>query len=153
MILERCVAMNKILSLFGYFWTAFCQIVTGVLCVTTLYILVFWGHNIELGIEILWQILLVSAICTLGCFFLYCPQHELSKMGFLCRICVLFVYINCIVLGSGSYFQWFYFSNWKMVAGMEFCIILVFAATILFSFCNGKKQADTMNEKLRERQG
>lgn len=144
--------MNKLFRILHYLWNAYSWIVTGVTCATAIYIMVFWGSDANLGVEILWQILLVSAVCSLGSLILYNEKTEFSKKEMLIRCCVLFAYVDIIVLTCGFHFHWFYFSNWKMVAGMELCIIAVFAGTIALSSLAAQKEADTMNKKLRERQ-
>lgn len=144
--------MSKLFELLHYFFTLFCWIVTSVTCATTLYIYVFWGKNTLLNVDILWQILLVSAVCALESFVLYSPNGELPKKEFLYRTCGLFAFINFTVLCFGWYFQWFSFSDWKMIAGMELCIVAVFVSVMLLSCYNDQKQASDMNEKLKERQ-
>lgn len=141
--------MNKILH---FLWSSFSSIVTGITCVATVFILTFWGTKVSLGVEILWQILLVSAICSLGSLILYNENNEFSKKQMLFRLCLLFAYVDIITLGFGYYFHWFYFSSWRMVAGMELCVIAVFVGTIYISSLTAQKEADTINAKLRERE-
>lgn len=143
--------MNKLFRILHYLWNVFSWIATGVTCVTAIYIMIFWGADTNIGVELLWQILLVSAVCSLGSLILYNEKKEFSKKEMLVRCCLLFAYVDIIVLTCGFYFQWFYFSSWKMVAGMELCIIAVFAVTMGFSSLAAKKEADAMNKKLRER--
>lgn len=143
--------MNKLFRILHYLWNVFSWIVTGVTCVTAIYIIVFWGTDVKLGVEILWQILLVSAICALGSLLLYNEKREFSKKEMMFRYFLTFAYVNIIVLTCGFYFQWFYLSNWKMVAGMELCIIAVFGVTMGIGVLAAQKEADTMNKKLKER--
>ncbi len=144
--------MNKLFRILHYLWNVFAWITTGVTCVTAIYIIAFWGADTSVGVEILWQILLVSAVCSLGTLILlYNEKREFSKKEMLVRCCLLFVYVDVIVLTCGFYFHWFYFSNWKMVAGMELCIIAVFVCTMTLSSLAAQKEADAMNKKLRER--
>lgn len=144
--------MNKLFRILYYLWNVFSSIVTGVTCVTAIYITAFWGAGTSIDLEILWQILLVSAVCSLGSLILlYNKKREFSKKEMLVRCCLLFVYVDIIVLTCGFYFHWFYFSNWKMVVGMELCIIAVFVSTMTLSSLAAQKEADAMNKKLRER--
>lgn len=145
------IGMNKLFRILHYLWNVFSWIVTGVTCVTAIYIMVFWGAHTSIGVELLWQILSVSAVCSLGSLVLYNEKTEFSKKEMLVRCCFLFIYVDIIVLACGFLFHWFYFSNWKMVTGMELCIIAVFAVTIGLSSFTGQKEADAMNKKLRER--
>lgn len=144
--------MNKLFHILHYLWNVFSQVVTGVTCVTAIYIIAFWGTNVNIGVEILWQILSVSAVCSLGSLILYNEKREFSKKEMLVRCCALFAYVDIIVLACGSHFHWFDFSNWKMVAGMELCIIAVFTATMAISSLAAQKEAAAMNKKLQERQ-
>ncbi len=144
--------MNKLFRILHFLWSGFSSIVTGITCVATVFILIFWGTDVDLGVEILWQILFVSALCSLGSLVLYNEKTEFSKKQMLFRLCLLFAFVDIVVLGFGCHFQWFSFSSWKMVVGMELCIIAVFAGTIIISCLAAQKEADTMNEKLRERE-
>lgn len=143
--------MNKLFGILHYLGNVFSWIVTGVTCVTAIYIIVFWGTDVKLGVEILWQILLVSAICALESLLLYNEKREFSKKEMLIRCFLTFAFVDITVLTCGFYFHWFRFSNWKMVLGMELCIVAVFAAIIGLSSLAGQKEADTMNKKLKER--
>lgn len=143
--------MNKLFGILHYLGNVFSWIVTGVTCVTAIYIIVFWGTDVKLGVEILWQILLVSAICALESLLLYNEKREFSKKEMLIRCFLTFAFVDITVLTFGFYFHWFHFSNWKMVLGMELCIVAVFAAIIGVSSLAGQKEADTMNKKLKER--
>lgn len=143
--------MNKIFRILHYLWNVFSWIVTGVTCVTAIYIMAFWGTEVKLGVEILWQILLVSAICALGSLLLYNEKREFSKKEMMIRCFLTFAFVDIVVLSFGFHFHWFYLSNWKMVTGMELCIIAVFAAIMGLSSLAGQKEADTMNQKLKER--
>lgn len=44
----------------------FFKVTTGVIFVTAVYIMVFWGEDTVLNVGILWEILTVSGLCGLG---------------------------------------------------------------------------------------
>ena len=144
--------MNKLFHLLHYLFEIFSRIVTGVTFVTAVYIVIFWGDDTNLSVAILWQILLVSALCSLGTLLLYnYEEKNISKKSMFLRTCIAFAYVNVIVLASGWYFQWFSFQNWEMVAGMEVCIIGVFLSITIISMLTAQKTADAMNARLKER--
>lgn len=130
----------------------FARITTGVTFVSAAYIALLWGSDTVLAVDILWQILAVSALCTLGSLLLPCDtEKEVSKKSMLVRNICYFVYVNLAVLGCGFCFEWFNPSNWKMLAAMELCIVAVFAAVMGASYFNDHKTAEQMNRKLGER--
>lgn len=134
------------------FLDAFGKITTGVIIAATIFITVFGGKNCEISIHILWQVLAVSAFCSLG--ILMFPSHsekELSKRGMLIRKTVYFIYVNILVLGAGGQFGWFSFQSWKMVLFMELLIIGVYIFVNLITYMNDYAIARSMNEKLSEK--
>lgn len=144
--------MKDVIKRLQFTLDIFTRITTGVTCVTAVYIGIMWGSDTELTVSILWQILGVSALCTLGSFLFPCGTgREISKGSMLRRTILYFVFVNAVVLGCGFLFGWFYLSSWKMVAAMEICIIAVFAAVRGAGYFAEYKTAERMNEKLRER--
>ncbi|MDE7183622.1 MAG: hypothetical protein K2O40_03895, partial [Lachnospiraceae bacterium] len=86
----------------------FVCVTTCVLFVTALYITVFWPHA-TLGVEILWQILFVSFLCSaVNAFFL---EWEVSGTLLVVFYVLRYVMTNGIVLGCGFWFEWFYADN------------------------------------------
>ena len=130
----------------------FTRITAAVTCVSAVYIGIFWGSETILSVDILWQILGVSALCTLGSFLIPCGLgREVSKGSMLIRMFLYLVFVNAAVLLCGYAFAWFYPSSWRMVAGMEACIIVVFAIVVGAGYFAEYKTAEQMNQKLRER--
>ena len=131
----------------------FVKIATGILFVTAVYISVFYGWNQEIQVEILWQILVLAAICTLGSVLLPVEgKKEVSKSSMLIRVILYFIYINIVVLFFGNIFEWFMFSNRKQLLGMIAAIVFVFLAVMAFSYWIGYKEAERINQKLKERE-
>ena len=98
----------------------FFKVTTGVIFVTAVYIMVFWGEDTVLNVGILWEILTVSGLCGLGSVVLPCGVgREVSKREMFVRVTLYFGIVNAIVLGCGFRFEWFYFSSWKMVLGVR----------------------------------
>lgn len=124
----------------------FVCVTTCVLAVTALYITVFWQQAV-LGVEILWQILGVSFLCSLVAGFY--PQREIGKKALLCIYVCHYVLTNAIVLGCGIWFEWFYLDNLPMVLAMLLAIAAIFVFVSAVVWRRGKKQAELMNERLR----
>lgn len=130
----------------------FVKITTGILFVTAVYISVFYGWNQELQVEILWQILVLAAICTLGSVLLPVEEEkEVSKKSMLIRVILYFVYINIVVLFFGNIFEWFVFDNRKQFLGMIAAIAFVFLVVMVFSYWMEYKEAERINQKLKQR--
>lgn len=123
----------------------FVCVTTCVLFVTALYITVFWQQAV-LGVEILWQILGVSFLCSIVTFFY--PRREIGKKAMMCIYIGHYVLINAIVLGCGLWFQWFYVDNLPMVLAMLLAIAVIFVLVSIVAWRRGKQQAECMNERL-----
>lgn len=121
-------------------------VTTCVLFVTALYITVFWPQ-VQLGVEILWQILAVSFLCSAANSFY--PQREVSGKIMLIIHIVRYMITNGIVLGCGIWFGWFYADNLPMVLAMLLSIGVVFVLVSVAAWRQGKQQAALMNERLQ----
>jgi hypothetical protein len=129
----------------------FAKIAVCVLFASAIYIPSFWGLEATISVQILWQIIIVSAICSLP--ILMYPvngEKELSKKGMIVRQIIYFAFVNCAVLGFGRAFGWFYFKNPDMVAFMEILIVAVYAVMNLAAYMKDRRVADDMNRKLEE---
>lgn len=146
--------MSHIIKRIQNMLAMFFRITTGIVLVTAVYIGVFWGSGSEIEVNILWQILIVSALCTLGSLLIPCEaEKEVSKRSMFVRMILYFIYVNAVVLGCGLWFAWFFPSSPRMLVGMEVCIIAVFAAVTAVSYFSAYRMAEQMNQKLRERKG
>ncbi len=121
-------------------------VTTCVLLVTALYITIFWPQ-VTLGVEILWQILLVSFLCSV-INSIY-PWREVGKRTMLFIYVLRYVVTNAIVLGCGIWFGWFYTNDLPMVLAMLFSIAVIFALVSVVAWKRGKQQAALMNERLQ----
>lgn len=137
----------------GFMMDLFEKIGVCVMFVTAIYISIFYGWDTQVHFGILWQILGLSAVCTLGSVILPLEEgREVSKVSILVRTVLYYLYINVVVLGLGFWFDWFTFRNIPQVLGMGVAIAAVFLAVYFFSYCAQCREAERMNEKLRERQ-
>lgn len=130
----------------------FTRIMTAVSIATALYIGIFWGIDENIKLYLLWQMLGVSAICSLGTpLMLWHEEHYPSKTAAFWRNVVQFLYVNGVVLGSGFLFRWFLLSSLPMILGMEICIIAVYVFVVSLSYFLDCRQAREMNRRLEQR--
>ena len=137
--------MKLLLDIFG-------KITAGVLMAAAAYITIFWGTEAKISAMILWQVLIVSAVCSVPVLLFAADNgKELSKRGMFVRQLLYFLFVNVVVLGLGSLFEWFEFRNVSMVFVMEAMIIAVYALVNVVSYLSDRAAAQNMNEKLQER--
>lgn len=129
--------------------TTFVYVTTLVVLATALYITVFWGTDLKLGVEILWQILLTSFLTSVG--MLFCPKGEPSKKQFVVKEILYYIYVNIVVLTSGFIYEWFYLEDIKMVIGMLILIAVVYIIINVVLFLKDISLTKKLNEKLEER--
>lgn len=123
-----------------------------VLVVTATYITLLVGDGIQFGVEILWQILTVSFLCSLSEIIFATPDgKEMSKTQWIVRWILCYIYVNVVVLGCGFYFGWYLPESMPMVVGMLVCIAAVFAFVYGVTYYMDVRTADQMNQKLLER--
>lgn len=141
--------MKRLQSMVSFFE----KITAGILFVTAIYIPIFYGWDLVIYADILWQILFLSAVCTLGSVLIPLEgEKEISRYAMLARTILYFAYINVAVLGLGFLFGWFSFRNGLQVLGMELAIVFVFFVVYLISYWTQCQEAKRMNEKLKDRE-
>lgn len=143
--------MNHVLKRFQILFGLFTKITTGILIVTAVYICIFWGWETELSVELLWQILITAAVCTLGSLFLPLEEQNISKRISMLSGFLYFAFVNVAVFFCGIKFEWFYLSDWRMALGMEIMILFVYGLVRFLEYMADYKMAEKMNQKLRER--
>ncbi len=127
------------------------KITFGVLIATAVFISVFWGFDAKISVKVLWQILVVSAVCSIPILmFASDAEKELSKKGMFARQLLYFIFVNITVLGFGNLFEWFSFQNPYMVILMEILIIVVYVVVSTVCYLSDRATAQNMNEKLQE---
>lgn len=134
--------INKLKTLFF----CFVCVTSFVVFVTAAYITIFWKHA-SLGVEILWQILFVSLLCSLS--LLFYPAREFGTKATVLIIVLHYITVNIIVMGCGLWFEWFDPNSLPMVLGMLFVIALVFVLVSAIMWNRDKKTAARMNERLQ----
>lgn len=144
--------MKKILECLKLILHYFPVITVVIMIVSAGYVTFFWGADENVSIALLWQILLVSLICSVSPLFFYQRKpKEIGKVEFWLRWVLCYVYVNVIVLSFGVSFDWFDPSKLPMVIGMLLAIAIAFVIIAGFVFLVDKKTADAMNQKLKER--
>ena len=130
--------LKMLMDIFG-------KVTFGVLIAATVFISVFGGFDAQISVKILWQILAVSAVCSVPILmFASDASRELTKKGMFARQLLYFI------LGLGKLFEWFSFQNFSMVLLMEVLIIAVYAVVNIICYLSDRADAQSMNEKLLE---
>ena len=137
--------MKKLKDLFFVFMF----VTTCVVFATAIYITIFWP-NASLGVEILWQILTISFLTSLG-IYVY-SDKEVSPKSTIFNCILHYIYCNIVVLGCGLWFKWFYIDNIPMVLGMVIVIAVIFILVTAVAWKRTKKMAELMNGRLKDYQ-
>lgn len=131
----------------------FIKTTVGVLFAAAVYITVLLGWDLKFGVELLWQILLVSLVCTIGSlFFPIDDVKQVSRLSMLIHTILYYIYVNAAILFCGFQFGWFSFNNLEQVIGMLLLIALVYGIMAAYSYWTAYRLAEKMNEKLKERE-
>lgn len=128
----------------------FCMVTTGSVFVCAVYINVFWSQETLVEATVLWQILALSFLCSLGNFFH--PDREISRSRAVFNKGIHYLYINAVVLGGGYLFGWMDVGNVFMLAVMILGILLVFITVSAVVWSWHKRETAHLNQKLQEYQ-
>lgn len=128
----------------------FCMVTTGSVLVCAVYNKIFWPGDVSLDEDILWQLLALALLCSLGNFIH--PYQEISRRRVLIDKGLHYLYINAVVLGCGYGFGWIDQDNVSMLFVMLLGILLVFAAVSFVVWRLHAKESENLNRKLREYQ-
>lgn len=125
-----------------------------ILIAATFYISVFYGPEAAVQVVFLWQIILVSFLSSLSWLIFYTGKNRtIGKREYRLRWGLCYVYVNVVNLGLGLLFGWFELSNLPMVAGMLFCIFVVYVAVALVVYLVDARTTQEINQRLQERYG
>ena len=106
--------------------------------------------GIQFGIEMMWQILLVSLLTSAGTLMY---KDELSKKITKIRCVIHYLMVNVIVVVCGIWFHWFHTDDLAQVIGMLILVAIIFLIVSAVSWKKVMKEADLMNQRLAEYQG
>lgn len=137
--------MNKMKTLLH---TYVC-VMSSVVLATAVFITVFMPEE-ELGVKLLWQMMLVSFLCSLGTM-LY-PEKAVSRKKLILLTVLHYVEVNMVVLGLGFYFNWFSVKVLPHVIGMLVLINVIFLIVTIVEHKRAEKIARQMNQRLAEYQ-
>ncbi len=126
----------------------FTKVVTCVTVGAAVYCMVFFSQ-ITFGVEMLWQILLVSFLTSVGTL-LYTDSISQKKMKVMCVL--HYMIVNVIVVVCGLWFEWFHLDNLPQMIGILIVIALVFLVVSVVSWKQAMQMADLMNARLLEYQ-
>lgn len=110
----------------------------------------FWPQGTFLESDILWQLLALAFVCSLGNFIH--SYREISRRRAVFNKGLHYVYINVVVLGCGYWFEWMDIENISMLAVMMLGILVVFAVVSYVIWKLHARESENLNRKLREYQ-
>lgn len=137
--------MNRIKS----FLHCYVCVMSSVVLATAVFITVFMPQT-ELGVELLWQMMFVSFLCSIGSLFY--PEESVSKKKMVILILLHYAEVNGAVLGFGFLFQWFSMEYLPHVIGMLILINVIFLIVSAVEWKRGKEIARQINRRLAEYQ-
>lgn len=127
----------------------FVFVTTCIVFASALFTTVFWETS-DIGTEMLWQILIVSALCSLGS--LIYPDYEVSKKPAVFLTILHYIIVNVVVLGCGLWFEWFFADNIRMIVVMLLLIAVIYFLVAAIMWKRAADMANLMNERLLEYQ-
>ncbi len=95
--------------------------------------------------HLLWEILLVSFLTSLGSLF-YTDDINKKTMRIICALHYLFN--NVVVVGCGLWFGWIDAGNRLQIIGMVVLVAVIFSVVSVLSWKKAAEEADLMNERL-----
>lgn len=128
----------------------FCMVTTGSVFVCAVYNKIFWSGDTFLEADILWQLLAMAFVCSLGNFIH--PYREISRRRELLDRGLHYVYINVVVLGCGYGFGWMDIENIFMLAAMTLGILVVFVIVSFVIRRLHERETENLNRMLKEYQ-
>lgn len=128
----------------------FCMVTTGSVFVCAVYNKIFWSGDTFLEADILWQLLAMAFVCSLGNFIH--PYREISRRRELFDRGLHYVYINVVVLGCGYGFGWMDIENIFMLAAMTLGILVVFVSVSFVIRRLHERETENLNRMLKEYQ-
>lgn len=132
--------LKKILQIFFY-------VLAGSIINTAVFMTIFLPE-LYFTVEVIWQVILMSAITSCGTLIFY-SRHEISKKQMKLRVILHYVYINGIVLGGAFLWQWVNYRRISQILTMIVLIAGVYLSVTAVTFNKEKKEADNINRKLR----
>ena len=127
----------------------FSFVVTGMTICAAIVVVLFSSSQM-ISVMTLWQIVLLSAVSTLGNLF-YPHKRDLSKREMRFRIACHYLYANMIVIGGAYLFHWFSMKRIVVVIVVFIMIAVVYLLIMSLEFQCDEKLARDLNQQLRKR--
>ena len=124
-------------------------VLSGSIISTAIFISIFLP-DLYFNVEIIWQVIIVSAITSLGTL-IYRSKREISKKQMRIRHIVHYTYINVVVLGAAVMWGWVNVNRLSQIITLILLIAAVYFSVTTAMFSNEKRIAESINQRLRSR--
>jgi uncharacterized membrane protein YfcA len=126
----------------------FVLVFAGITISSALFITLFYP-GVEISIVLLWEILIMSAVSSLGNLFFW-SKYEISKNQMRIRQIIHYIYINVIVLAGAFLWKWITPGFLTQLIVMLVLIAAVYAGVMYFNLKKEKKVAEDLNQRLSQ---
>jgi hypothetical protein len=127
----------------------FAYVIAGITISASIFITLF-VPGLRFTILLLWQIIIMSAVCALG-NLIYYYKEVLSKRQMRIRIICHYIYINLVVLSGSFLWGWLTPGLIPEFLLMLLLIAIVYVIITFVSFRQEMKIAESINRELRKR--
>lgn len=124
-------------------------VLSGSIISTAIFMTIFL-RDLYFNVEVIWQVIVVSAITSLGTLIFH-SKHEISKKQMRLRLIIHYTYINVVVLGGAVMWQWVNINRLSQIITMVLLIAGVYFSVTTAMFSNEKRIAESINQRLRSR--
>lgn len=135
------------MELFKKLFRTFVETVTGITISATVFISIFARHW-EFTIQLLWQIIAMAAVCSLGNLIFY-SKKEYGKRQMKIRMACHYLYINSIVFGGAILLRWLN-PVFSQVLVMLLLSVIVYFGIMTVNLRREKKTAEVLNKQLKK---
>ncbi|MHB8128207.1 MAG: DUF3021 family protein [Mobilitalea sp.] len=125
----------------------FFYILAGVTISSAIFITIFIP-NITFSIDLLWQFIIMAAVCSFG-NFIFLSKSELSKKQMKIRTICHYLFVNIVVLGGAFLWKWLT-SGIPQIIVMFLLIAIVYASITIGTFRKEEKIAENLNRRLHK---
>lgn len=127
----------------------FAYILAGITISSTLFITLFIPE-LKFSIFLQWQVIVMSAVCSLG-NLVYYYKAILSKKQLRLRIIFHYIYVNIVVFGGAYLWEWITPGVIPQFLFLLLLIAAVYAIVTIACIHQEEKTADSINKQLRKR--
>ncbi len=125
----------------------FIFVVAGITICTAIFLTIF-NRGAVLSYYLLWQIISLAAICSMG-NLIYYSKHDLNRKKLKVREVCHFLYINTVVFTSAYLYHWIqpgFFLEWILMFAL---IVMVYGIVSYVVFRHELQVAEKINRKLK----